>query len=125
MIDKQPEIRNHNRSNTDAGANDDFITSCLTDKDFADRLKPEDIKLSSAMAMSAAAVSPHLGKHKDAERRYTHFFTVFGIEMATKIVYNMTGERGNSRKDIFGQVRLSEECFSKNTSHHRKIEKFL
>ena len=91
---------------TDAEANDDFITSCLTDKDFEDKLKPEDIKLSSAMAMSAAAVSPHLGKHEDAERRYAHFFTVFDIEIATKIVYNMTGERGNSRQDIFGQVRL-------------------
>ena len=99
MIDKQPENPNH-------GRHDDFITSCLRDNDFADKLKPKEIKLSSAMAMSAAAVSQHLGKNEDAERQFTHCFTVFGIEMATDIVYNMTGEGGNSRKDILGQVRL-------------------
>ena len=102
MIDKQPENPNHNRPTTDDG----FITSCLKDNDFADKLKPEEIKLSSAMAMSAAAVSQHLGKNEDFERQFTHFFTAFGIEMATDIVYNMAGERGNSMKDIVGQVRL-------------------
>lgn len=81
---------------------DRFIKSCLTDDRFVKKLKPKHIKLSSAMAMSAAAVSPYLGKNEDAERQFTHFFTVFGIEMATDMVHNMTDENlGESFKDQF------------------------
>ena len=108
--DTQP---NHNRPPAGETNNprpsqpsNEFIDRCLKDEEFTDKLKPEHIKLSSAMAMSAAAVSPFLGKNEDVERQFTHFFSVFGIEMATDMVYNMVGERGNSMKDIFGQVRL-------------------
>jgi hypothetical protein len=66
-------------------------------------LKPSDIKLSSAMAMSAAAVSPYAGKNENMERLCTHFFTMFGIEMGANIVYDMTGERKN---DCCGQVTI-------------------
>ena len=69
---------------------DEFITSCLTDNNFAGKLEPKDIKLSSAMAMSAAGVSPYLGKNEDVERQCTHCFTVFGVEMAADVVYDMS-----------------------------------
>ena len=60
---------------------------------FGNKLEPSDIKLSSAMAMSAAAVSPYLGKHEESERQFTHILTVCGIEMAANMVYDMEGER--------------------------------
>jgi hypothetical protein len=46
------------------------------DHDFGNKLKPSDIKLSSAMAMSAAAVSPYLRKNEESERQLTHILTV-------------------------------------------------
>ena len=70
---------------------------------FGNKLEPSDIKLSSAMAMSAAAVSPYAGKNENMERLCTHFFTMFGIEMGANIVYDMTGERKN---DCCGQVTI-------------------
>jgi hypothetical protein len=45
------------------------------------------------MAMSAAAVSPYLGKNEETERKLTHILTVCGIEMAANIVYDMDSER--------------------------------
>ncbi len=60
---------------------------------FGNKLTPSDIKLSSAMAMSAAALSPYLGKYEEHERQLTHIFTVCGAEMAADIVYDMKGER--------------------------------
>ena len=60
---------------------------------FGNKLTPGDIKLSSAMAMSAAAVSPYLGKYEERERQFKHILTVCGIEMAADIVYDMEGER--------------------------------
>ena len=109
MIDTQP---NHNRlpagETNNAGPSNKFIDRCLKDEEFTGKLEPEHIKLSSAMAMSAAAVSPYLGKNEDVERQFTHFFSVFGIEMATDMVHNMVREKcGDSWKDqIFWTVRL-------------------
>ena len=56
-------------------------------------LDPQDIKLSSAMAMSAAAMSPHLGAFEQAEQSVTHIFSILGLEMAARIVYNIFDER--------------------------------
>jgi hypothetical protein len=71
--------------------------------DFGNKLKPSDIKLSSAMAMSAAAVSPYLGKNEESERQLTHILTVCGIEMAANIVYDMDSERN---EHYWGPVRF-------------------
>ena len=73
---------------------DNFRESCLTSEEFEGRLEPGDIKLSSAMAMSAAAMSPYLGKYEDKERRAMHILTVLGMEMAASTVYDMKVERG-------------------------------
>ena len=72
---------------------DEFRDKCLNGEYFKNQLKPSDVKLSSAMAMSAAAVSPNLGKRKAEEQRFTHILTLLGMEMAAHLVYNMTGER--------------------------------
>ena len=115
MIDKEPgsSVRDTqpNRNQPPTGPSqpsNEFINRCLEDKYFTDKLKPKHIKLSSAMAMSAAAVSPYLGKNEDVERQFTHFFSVFGIEMATDMVHNMVNEElGDSwKKQIFWTVRL-------------------
>jgi hypothetical protein len=71
--------------------------------DFENKLTPSDIKLSSAMAMSAAAVSPYLGKNEESEQQLTHILTICGIEMGANIVYDMTGERS---EHWFAQVRF-------------------
>ena len=117
MIDEQPTARsvrtNNDQTNDGASAirrpsqddvavnieNDDtqftdtFIERCLSSDHFNGKLKPSDIKLSSAMAMSAAAVSPYLGKNEEIERQFTHILTVCGIEMAANTVYDMDSER--------------------------------
>ena len=72
---------------------DKFREACLKDACFEGRLEPGDIKLSSAMAMSAAAVSPYLGKYEDEERQATHILTVLGMNMAANTVYDLKGER--------------------------------
>ena len=72
---------------------EEFRTNCLNGKDFENKLKPNDIKLSSAMAMSAAALSPYLGKYKETEQTSTHILTLIGMEMAANLVYDMEGER--------------------------------
>ena len=72
---------------------DNSREDCLTSEEFQKNFKPGDIKLSSAMAMSAAAMSPYLGKYEDEERQATHILTVLGMEMAASTVYNMKGER--------------------------------
>jgi hypothetical protein len=70
-----------------------FRKQCLSDNIFAEKLTPMDIKLSSAMAVSAAAVSPYLGAHRNWERYFTHIFSVLGLEMAAFIVYDMNSEK--------------------------------
>ncbi len=77
-------------------------TAVQTEDDdyFRNKLEPSDIKLSSAMAMSAAAVSPYLGKYEERERQFTHILNVCGAEMAADIVYDMTGERGEKHKRV-------------------------
>ena len=55
------------------------------------------------MAMSAAAMSPYLGKYEDEERQATHILTVLGMEMAANTVYDLEGENGEK---WYGQVRF-------------------
>ena len=70
---------------------------------FNEKLSPSDIKLSSAMAMSTAAVSPYFGRHKELERQATHILTLFGFEMGANVVYDMAGER---KEHCCGLVRF-------------------
>ncbi|XP_028408536.1 uncharacterized protein LOC114531088 isoform X2 [Dendronephthya gigantea] len=88
VIDKQPQ---NNQSRTEPQQDQENLI--FRDDYFRDILQPRDIKLSSAMAMSAAAVSPHLGKYKPEEQKLTHILTILNMEMAANVVYNMAGER--------------------------------
>ena len=87
VIDKQPEQEQSNAGQS----NDNFREE--KGKEFEKKLEPGDIKLSSAMAMSAAAMSPYLGKYENEERQATHILTVLGMEMAANTVYDLEGER--------------------------------
>ena len=51
----------------------------------ADKLKPADIKLSDAMATSAAALSQHMGKY-DSVEGLTRFHTLLGLEMGATMI---------------------------------------
>jgi len=48
---------------------------------FKDRLGPADIKLSDAMATSAAALSKNMGKYDNSMEGLTRFHTLLGLEM--------------------------------------------
>ena len=45
------------------------------------------------MALSAAALSPYLGKHETEEQKFTHILTLLGMEMGANHVYDMSSER--------------------------------
>ena len=92
---KQPENFNEQSPPTSrvGDAANELNTECLRSEEFIDKLKPSDITISSAMAMSAAAISPYLGKNRLIERHLTHFLTVFGVDMAADVVYNINDER--------------------------------
>ena len=53
---------------------------------FEGKLEPEDIMLSEAMAISAAALSKHMGKYEESIEGLTRLHTILGLEMgSTKI----------------------------------------
>ena len=53
---------------------------------FKGKLEPEDIMLSEAMAISAAALSKHMGKYEESIEGLTRLHTILGLEMgSTKI----------------------------------------
>ena len=60
---------------------------------FTGKLEPKDIKLSAAMAMSAAAVSPRKGAYEQTKQSSTHILTILGLEMGASMVYNLAYER--------------------------------
>ena len=60
---------------------------------FAGKLKPTNIKLSAAMAMSAAAVSPQMGAYEQTQQSITHILTILGLEMGASMVYDLAYER--------------------------------
>ena len=39
-----------------------------------------DVKLSSAMAMSAAVLSSYIGKYESEDEKDTHFLTIYGVQ---------------------------------------------
>ena len=90
VIDQQPKP---DQSGLKTSPVEEFRISCLNGEDFKEKLTPSDIKLSSAMAMSAAALSPYLGKYKEIEEKSTHILTLIGMEMAANLVYDMKNER--------------------------------
>ena len=56
------------------------------EKQFEGKLKPKDVKLSNAMATSAAAISMHMGKYDTSVEGLTRFHTLLGLEMGARMI---------------------------------------
>ena len=94
---------------------EEFRENCFKGQNFEGKLKPSDIKLSSAMAMSAAAISPHIGKYESEEEKVTHFLTICGLEMAGNLVSHMREKKCNkvrlARQQVnFVVYEIHNEC---------------
>ena len=73
---------------------------------FMDKLEPEDIRLSEAMALSAASLSPHLGLVVGDTSQVKHLGTdlmiIVGAAMGTSILSDLQTE---GRKNMLYKVR--------------------
>lgn len=71
-----------------------------------DKLEPEDIRLSEAMALSAASLSPHLGLVVGDTSQVKHLGTdlmiIVGAAMGTSILSDLQTE---GRKNMLYKVR--------------------
>ena len=65
-------------------------------EEFSGKLKPMDIKLSDAMATSAAAVSPYMGAYEQSTEPFKHLQTILGLGMGESMVSDMTFEKRES-----------------------------
>lgn len=65
-------------------------------KQFEGRLEPADIKLSDAMATSAAALSEHMGKYDNSVEGLTRFHTLLGLEMGATMISDYRSVRNDS-----------------------------
>ena len=72
----------------DAGAASDDSD---TDEPIAG-VSPDAVKLSEAMADSAAAVSVHMGSYEEAGDDYKNLFSILGLEMGASMISDTTSE---------------------------------
>ena len=63
---------------------------------FQGSLGPADIKLSDAMATSAAALSQHMGKYDNSVKGLTRFHTLLGLEMGATMTSDYIAMRNES-----------------------------
>ncbi|XP_068684619.1 uncharacterized protein [Montipora foliosa] len=66
------------------------VDSTAKENNFKGMLEPEDIKLSDAMATSAAALSTYMGKYEVGRSR---FHTLFGLNMGTRMISDIQSVR--------------------------------
>ena len=77
---------------------------------FKGKLEPEDIMLSEAMAISAAALSKHMGKYEESIEGLTRLHTILGLEMgSTKI----SDSKHRKQSCAFKKVILVLNMFSR------------
>ena len=55
-------------------------------RQFEGKLKPADIMLSEAMAISAAALSKHMGKYEECIEGLTRLRTILGLDMGATMI---------------------------------------
>ena len=55
-------------------------------------LSPANVRLSEAMAASAAAVSIHMGSYEEAGDDYKNLFSLLGLEMGASMISDTTAE---------------------------------
>ena len=63
---------------------------------FEGRLEPEDVKLSDAMATSAAALSTHMGKYDQTAEGLTRLHTILGLEMGATMISDVKSVKRES-----------------------------
>ena len=82
---------------------------------FKGSLGPADIKLSDAMATSAAALSQHMGKYDNSVEGLTRFHTLLGLEMGATMISDYSAvkyERIVFRVCCFTCLSVSCSCIS-------------
>ena len=70
-------------------------------------LEPEDVKLSDAMATSAAAISSHMGKYDISVLGLTRFHTLLGLEMGARMISDIQAVKN---EDVVCKVRWMTTC---------------
>ena len=60
---------------------------------FEDKLEPADVKLSDAMATSAAALSEHMGKYDQCAEGLSRFPAFLGLEMGATMITDFKSVR--------------------------------
>ena len=63
------------------------------ERQFEGKLEPKDVKLSDAMATSAAAISMHMGKYDEG---LTRFHTLLGLEMGARMISDIQSVKKES-----------------------------
>ena len=66
------------------------------EKQFKEKLEPEDVKLSAAMATSGAAISTHMGKYDRSPQGLTRFYTLLGLEMGATMISDIQAVQNES-----------------------------
>ena len=63
------------------------------ERQFEGKLEPKDVKLSDAMATSAAAISMQMGKYDEG---LTRFHTLLGLEMGARMISDIQSVKKKS-----------------------------
>lgn len=82
---------------------------------FEGKLEPKDIKLSDAMATSAAALSAHMGKFDNSVQGLTRLHTLLGFEMGANMITDMQSVK---KETLFWKVRWMSTCISTISMKH-------
>ena len=84
------------------------IVNEAEEKQFENRLHPEDIELSEAMATSAAALSYHMGRYDIAFEVFDDLQVILGLGFGKSIV----AEKKKWTRPCFKVGRVHETCWS-------------
>ena len=103
----QPKSPQSNNASVSYSNKTPDAAACVIDTDgtdiqpqrnmFSGKMEPKDIKLSQAMAISAAAVSTHMGAYEQKGENYTHILTILGLEMGASMVGDIASKRNEDR----------------------------
>ena len=75
--------------------------------EFKGKLEPKDVKLSDAMATSAAAISSHMGKYDTSVQGLTRFHTLLGLEMGATMISDIQSVK---KEGVVCKVRWMATC---------------
>ena len=76
---------------------------------FKGKLEPKDIMLSEAMAISAAALSKHMGKYEESIEGLTRLHTILGLEMGSTKISDSTHRQQSCKKVIYYKICFLDE----------------